>query len=130
MTPPHVPKAGRVPYHPHDGPFTEEDSPQAPETFEALRQYIQAAAEQLISNMAQQQVNYLVPAQNILALIDATARVQGTSSWSVWESWALRHAIPVHEAIKQEKTDTDAMQSRLRDLLGYCILGLVLTERE
>ncbi len=78
-----------------------------------------------------------MPADNVCALLEAVARVKGRGVWDEWESWALRHAIPVHELVAKAGLPGDGLTvadrlvlcKRLRDLLGYCLLGLVLAER-
>lgn len=109
-----------------------------PASFEDLRRYVTDAVTQLIEELADQRINYAVPADNVLALLEQTATVRSEPVWSVWESWALRHAIPIHELVEVslvcgadglEAEQVDVMRKRLRDLLGYCVLGLVLCER-
>lgn len=92
--------------------------------------------------MQAQQANYLVPADNVVRLIERTADASGLSEWQVWEAWALRHAIPVRDLVRKwahdrdvvlvlhDDADVQVMQKRLRDLLGYCVLGLVMCDRE
>lgn len=129
----------------HHGLCTETDV-DAPAPFEALRRYAADAVDQLVQDMAAQNVAYCVPETDALALLRAVAAVRHESPWATWESWALRHAIPVHEIARRlmpddyVRTSTGGagpsaderrvLQARLRDLLGYCILGLVLAESE
>jgi hypothetical protein len=107
-----------------------------PAPFEALRQYACEAIAQLLREMADQQVRYLIPADDALALVEQVARVKGTSAWDIWEDWALRHALPVHELVRQSQTrpltaaDRVILKARLRDLFGYALLGLILTEKD
>ncbi len=98
--------------------------------FESLRRYATEAVAQLTVEMAQQQQNYNVPADDVLALIKAVAEVTAQSPWDVWENWALRHAIPVHEIIQSGKAETNhsTLRARLRDLHGYILLGMVMCE--
>lgn len=109
--------------------------------FEAFRHYLDDAVTQLLIEMHDQQVAYAVPADDVTELIRAVAELQGVSPWAVWEAWALRHALPVHRMVQQLSVgptplphdtvvDMGSLRKRLRDLLGYCVLGLVLAERE
>ncbi len=108
-----------VPHH-TDGPF------------EHLRKFAAKAVEQLIVELVEKQQTYNVPANDVLALMKAVARVRHESTWDVWESWALRHAIPIHEVISQLAGNDPApwerqlLEKRLQDALGYAILGLVM----
>lgn len=107
-----------------------------PESFEALRQYISAACDQLLKDLKSQRVAYAVPADNVLSLIERTAHLRRESPWAVWESWALRHAIPVDDIVRQLASGVydprmlESLERRLRDLLGYCVLGLVMCEKK
>jgi hypothetical protein len=106
-----------------------------PAPFEALRQYLLDAVEQLLHEMADQQVRYLIPAGDALRLLERVADLKARSPWHVWEAWALRHALPVHDLVEASQEDPltpeqrAIMKSRLRDLLGYALLGLVLVEK-
>lgn len=112
-----------------------------PAPFEALRQYAAEAVDQLVVELQEKQVGYHVPAGDALALLKAVAKVREESAWQVWEAWAIRHAIPVHcivadmgagdggrERLEPTTDERRVLQARLRDLLGYCVLGLVLAE--
>lgn len=104
--------------------------------FETLRKYMTEAVEQLTREMAGQQTDYCVPSDDVVALIRSVAAAQDTSIWQTWESWALRHAIPVHRIVRHAimlddelpPSDLAIMEKRLRDLLGYAILGLVMAK--
>lgn len=103
-----------------------------PASFEALRGYLQTAVDQLVVDLQAQQVNYVVPGDNVLALLERVGHVQGRGFWDEWESWALRHAIPIHDLIQGPSlglADIETLRKRLNDVLGYCILGLVACER-
>lgn len=106
-----------------------------PASFEALRQYLQTAVDQLVADLERQQVNYVVPSDNVLFLLERTAAVQRRTFWEEWESWALRHAIPIHDLVDamSERPLTpeqlEVMRKRLLDLLGYAVLGIVACER-
>src|SRR4051812_1522217 len=109
-----------------------------PAHFEKLRQYLDEAVAQLKTDMADQSIAYAVPADDVLALIKAVAKRQGVSPWAVWEAWELRHEIPVHDFVRRARmldqndggeltaVDRIALRKRLRDLLGYVILALVM----
>jgi hypothetical protein len=110
-----------------------------PAPFEHLRHYAEQAVEQLLREMADQAVRYAVPADDVLALLRRVATIQRDSPWEVWETWALRHALPVHDLIRRARrrdnpTFSDEeraiLRARLRDLFGYALLGLVLTEED
>ncbi len=114
---------------------------ETPASFEELRKFIEQAADQLLTEMKMQQANYLVPAPNVLALMEQTAAVRGESVWDTWESWALRHAIPIHDIVKRGgyldgmggwilERDRVVMEKRLRDVLGYVVLALVMCAKE
>lgn len=116
----------------------------APAPFEAFRRFAAEAVDQLVKDMATQALAYAVPAEEPLALIKTIARIRRESPWSTLDSWALRHAVPVHElatrlmpddyvrtstgAVGPSAEERRVLQARLRDLLGYCVLGLVLAE--
>jgi hypothetical protein len=109
------------------------DAPR-PASFEAMRLFLQQAADQLAKDLEQQRLNYPMSG-DVLSLLDRVAHVTGMSVWEVWRSWALRHALPVDSLIDKGAVDTwtpddhRAMAARLRDLLGYCVLGLTICER-
>lgn len=106
-----------------------------PAPFEAFRKYLDDAVAQLTKEMAEQQVAYAVPpTDDITALMRACAKAEGRTVWQTWRSWALRHLVPVQWVIDRsagELTDADlqVLNKRLRDLLGYVVLGLTLCER-
>jgi hypothetical protein len=105
-------------------------------TFERFRAFADEAVTQLVQEMAEKRVEYPSGvAGNVLTLLDDVAHIQRFSPWTVWESWALRHALAVHNLLLQDDELNDlqnkiAMRTRLRDLLGYCVLGLLLAERD
>lgn len=99
--------------------------------FETMRKLFQDAADQLAVNLSDQRENYPM-AGDVLALIDAVAERMGTGPWTVWQSWVLRHWIPVEETLDQPvltQKEYAALEKRLRDMLGYCVLGLALCAR-
>lgn len=99
-------------------------------TFERFRAFADEAVTQLLQEMAEKRLTYpMAPDGDALTLVRTVATLQHTSPWQVWEGWALRHAIPVHYAIEMGAEAYPAMlRKRLRDLLGYCVLGLLLAE--
>lgn len=104
-----------------------------PAHFEKLRQYLDEAVAQLKTDMADQSIAYAVPADDVLALIKAVAQRQKASPWTVWEAWELRHEIPVHDFVRRDggrltSAERIALRKRLRDMLGYVILGILMTE--
>lgn len=105
-----------------------------PAPFEALRQYATAAVEQLLREMADQAVRYVVPAENVLALLETIAAARHKSPWDVYLDWVWRHGVPAHQLMETATTrpltpdERLALRARLRDLFGYALLGLVLTE--
>lgn len=108
-----------------------------PQTFEDLRGYFDAAVQQLTVDLQVQAKAYdLRPTESVLALIDGVAAVQGVPAWHVWESWALRHLLPMLRLVRKgATTELDAaevavLRKRLRDALGYCVLAQVLAERD
>lgn len=99
--------------------------------FEELRKYLTQAVDQLLQEMAAQQIAYAVPSDDVVQLLRRVALVQDRTVWQEWESWALRHAIPVHDFIKRgplTEAEQRVIHKRLMDLLGYCVLGLVMSE--
>lgn len=100
-----------------------------PQQFEDLRKFLSTAVDQLLVDMQQQSVDYaLADKQDALELLRRVAKVQEMSSWHVWEAWALRHALPIHDMVPAP--DVTVMRKRLYDLLGYCVLGLLMCEKE
>ncbi len=67
-------------------------------------------------------------------MIKRVAALRNESPWAVWESWAMRHAIPIYDILGIEQPrpltaeDIGVLRARLRDILGYVILGLALAE--
>lgn len=98
--------------------------------FEAMRKLFQDAADQLAQNLAEQRENYPM-AGDVLALIDAVAARSDLTPWKVWQSWALRHWIPIETILAKgdRPGDRAALEKRLRDMLGYCVLGLAICAR-
>ncbi len=106
----------------------------APAPFERVRAFLDQAVQQLTAEMVSQQARYLVPDGDILALVKAVAAVEGRTPWQVLRSWALRHAIPVNglfdRSCRLTSAELEIVAARLRDLLGYVVLGLVVCEEE
>jgi hypothetical protein len=108
-----------------------------PAPFEKLRQYLDEAVGQLVTDMRDQQIAYAVPADELTALVESVAAVRHETVWDVWETWALRHVVPIHIVVERQTTlgtisesDKTVLRKRLRDALGYCILGLLLIEKD
>lgn len=102
-------------------------------TFERFRAFAEQAVTQLVQEMAEKRSGYPMrqDADDVLALVKHVATVQGLSPWLVWETWALRHAVVVHQLVPTDASqavNTAAMRKRLMDLLGYCVLGLLLAD--
>lgn len=102
--------------------------------FEALREYLDQAVEQLVKDMLAQSIAYRVPADDVLRLVRRVAAIEDRSALLTLRGWALRHVIPINDfietTIERDLTPVEctALERRLRDALGYCVLALVLVE--
>lgn len=113
------------------------DSPEKnPAAFEHLRQYLDDAVNQLLVDMKDQAIAYAVPTNDIVELVKAVAERLNQHPLMVWQSWDLRHQIPIerfsaraNNVVPLADFEVKALRKRLRDRLGYTILGLVLTEK-
>jgi len=107
-----------------------------PAPFEALRQYATEAIEHLLHEMADQAVRYCVPADDVLALLEAIATARHKSVWDVYLDWVYRHGVPGLTLMETACTrpldpaEREALRARLRDLFGYALLGLVMIEKD
>lgn len=107
--------------------------------FENMRRQLEVAVEQILDEMSDQRANYAVPdSGTAVDLIRAQAAVEESSPWRVWRTMALRHLLPIHWMVSRLTTpqarlsdvELATMKKRLRDVLGYSMLGLIMVQDE